>query len=532
MTDDHPNIIKMPDVPPVKRFGLGYEIFHGMKLNPNTIAQYVADTDESQTYAELLDLCTRVAINLKNENLLDDDIVGLCVENHKHSCAPYIASLFLGYKLVALDPGLTAEDKSKLLLKVTPRIMFVDAHLLQNMIDTLEIAKLDIKLVVIGENASGQTSFSQFLEAPGEEIDRFEPVIVEDIERTAIIFFGSGTTGVTKGICISHYGLLARTEGPTISVSTIFAQLNWISYTLLLIGTLRKGTTRVLVNNFEIDKLWQLIENYKISFIFASVFQVAAIAESEVPNDVDISAFRFLVTGGSVLPLAVVEKMNERFPNVITVQGYGLTEMGGPVFIFSIMNPEHRKWRKEKPTSCGAPMSGIWYKVVDVETEEILGPGKPGELRMKSKLGMVGYYNMDTSEGYDSEGWLKTGDIVKYDEDHCFYVVDRLKEMIKYRCWTISPSAIEDVLMSHPAVDIAAVIGIPHEEESDFPMGIVTLKKDCSASPEEIAEYVNQRVIDRQKLRAGVKIISEMPFTSTGKIIKRVLRRKVMNGEL
>lgn len=146
---------------------------------------------------------------------------------------------------------------------------------------------------------------------------------------------------------------------------------------------------------------------------------------------------------------------------------------------------------------------------------------------------MNGYYNLDSSDCFDSEGWLKTGDIVYYDEDYCFYVVDRIKEMLKYKSFHIVPAVLEDILDTHPAIRKSVVIGIPHEEDGDHPMAVVILESQANGiTAEEIEEYLTERVHDRQRLRAGVKFVNSVPYTPSGKIKRHLLKKMVLQGEI
>ncbi|KAL3275022.1 hypothetical protein HHI36_019794 [Cryptolaemus montrouzieri] len=530
--DNHPFIIKTGDEPPAPGHGLGYEIFHGMKKYPENIAQYVAETGESQTYEELLDNCIRVAINLQKENLEEKDIVGLCVGNHKHACVPYTAGLFIGKIVTAMDPDVIPTEKAKMLQKVTPKILFVDENVIQNIEESLKIANLNIKLVVIGENTHGHRSYKEYLDAADNDIETFQPVRLDSNKDTAVIFFSSGTTGVPKGICLSHFSILSNINRIPFPVIIVFSELHWISYANLVLRAFKNGTARVLMENFDMEKVWRAIDRYRVTHFFAPVFQAADFAKFPKPADVDISCLKSIMCGGSKLQPETFLTLKKLYPEVHIVQLYGLTEIGGLALSFNMRNPIHRELQLKKPGSCGTTVDGLWYKIVDPDTEEILGPNKPGELRLKSKLGMIGYHNKDSSGEYDSDGWLKTGDVFQYDEDHCFYVVDRIKDFIKYRCWAISSSTLEHVLMSHPAVDKAAVIGIPHDDESDFPMGIVTLEKGCEVDPKALETYVEERVSDRQRLRAGVKILKDIPITSTGKIQKRLLRKMAIEKHI
>lgn len=138
---------------------------------------------------------------------------------------------------------------------------------------------------------------------------------------------------------------------------------------------------------------------------------------------------------------------------------------------------------------------------------------------------MKGYYNLPSSVAFDEDGYLKTGDVVYYDEDFCFFVVDRIKEMLKYRSWHVAPAMLEEVLLTHPAVNAAVVFGIPDPEDGEHPMACVILKAGVKGvQGEEIRKYVDERVDDKKKLRGGVVIVNSFPTTTTGKISRRLLR--------
>lgn len=169
---------------------------------------------------------------------------------------------------------------------------------------------------------------------------------------------------------------------------------------------------------------------------------------------------------------------------------------------------------------------------MDPETGKVLGPNQKGELLLKSDILMIGYYKMDCTHVYDHEGYMKTGDIVYYDEDNCFYIDGRIKDMFKYRGWHIVPPILEEVLLKHPAVKQAAVIGVPHEEDEHRPMAVVVLRDNCQGvSSEEILDFVNSRVSDPQKLRAGLRILtSDLPKTATGKLKRQSIKDMVLSS--
>lgn len=166
-----------------------------------------------------------------------------------------------------------------------------------------------------------------------------------------------------------------------------------------------------------------------------------------------------------------------------------------------------------------------------METGKNVGFNQPGELRLHSEYLMKGYHNLNSTSAYDEEGWLKTGDIVYYDRDFCFYVLDRIKEVIKYRIWHVAPAFLERILNSHPAVDASVVVGIPNEKDGEHPLACVMLKQNTGVIDEiEIRKFVDQKVDDQKKLRGGVKFFDSFPLTPTGKIARRKLRESLTRG--
>lgn len=168
------------------------------------------DTKEEQTFQDLLDYCIRVAINLRAEEFDYDDILGLSCSNRKETCIPYIAALFIGIKVVVFDTSLSVNDRAHLLDEVKPKIIFVEQEVLASFQESLNVAEVNSKVVAIGDNSGKYSSFGDYYEASEEEISNFEPIKFESNRETAAILFSSGTTGLPKGICLSHYGILSQ----------------------------------------------------------------------------------------------------------------------------------------------------------------------------------------------------------------------------------------------------------------------------------------------------------------------------------
>lgn len=262
-----------------------------------------------------------------------------------------------------------------------------------------------------------------------------------------------------------------------------------------------------------------------MTFIFLNLNGTRAIADAKPQNDDTTNSVKQYITAGEFVSPVLLQRIRKYFPQAAVCQIYGQTEASGFTTIFAFNDLEDRHLLETRPASCGRPMPGLQYKIVDVETEEALGPNQEGELRIKSKFLMNGYYNMDSTSAFDDEGYLKTGDLVYFDEEFCFYVVDRIKELLKYRGWHVAPQMIEKVLVKHEAVSAAVVIGVPDEEDGEHPMAYVILKGSCNLMEEDLRSFVDENVDERKKLRGGVKFIDSFPRTATGKINRRLLKQ-------
>lgn len=175
-----------------------------------------------------------------------------------------------------------------------------------------------------------------------------------------------------------------------------------------------------------------------------------------------------------------------------------------------------------------------FFQIVDLETGKTLGPNQKGEIRAKVDSTFKGYLSLDPTQEqpFDEEGFLKTGDSGYYDEDNCLFFCDRIKEMFKYQSWHIVPASIELVLYEHPAVLEAIVVGIPHDLDDNHPFGLVVLKEGYNVTEEELLNFVHSKVSEREKLRAGLRIVKKLVKTPTGKLARPQIREIAINGDL
>ncbi|CAH1975492.1 unnamed protein product [Acanthoscelides obtectus] len=514
-----------------------------MKYFRNRIAQYEDETDYVDTYGALLTRCVRVAMKLQELDIGEDDIVGACTHNHRNSCVPFIASTFIGAIPVTFDPAISDIDTVSLLRLMQPKVIFISQEMLKDFETYMEKAQVKpAYTIVFGESRGQYMSFDEFLK-PNIKERQFKVYETSNPKKTAVVVFSSGTTGLPKGICLNHYTLLKqsgsfRDDWPEIinsdtvdSVILLYSTLYAISAVGTLIGAVLKGEAKVLCKSFNAKRFFEIVEKYKVTMSFVPPYYIHEVVVGRAENkDVDIGSLKLLVTGSTTVSTNQMVDMMAAFPGSYVVNVYGQTEVSGA--ISCLYDPKDHDLQRKKPTTVGKIISHYQWKIVDLETEKpVTGPNKKGELRLKTDLHMNGYYKMDSSDAFDSEGYLRTGDVAYVDEDNCLYIDDRIKEMFKYRGWHVLPAIVEEVVMAYPAVKEAAAIGIPHSEDGEHAMALVVLKEGHeNVSPEDIKKYADERLGEYQKLRAGVKIVDELIRTATGKVKRKAMKEMILSN--
>lgn len=508
--DEKTKVISMPeDDHKTHPKGLGYAMYEGMKKYSNNVAQIDAVTGKEDLYSSFLQRSIRTALEMKNLGIGVGDYVSICARNTLDSSIPYIASSFIGSILASLDPSLSATDMTFLLNDCKPKIIFVEMECEEIIRKIIAEKNLCVKVVVF------EKDFKLFLQ-PKQGEDNFECYVPECNSKTAVILFSSGTTGMPKGICLSHNYIMYHSQGMLTDVFLNFATLYWISLTIALPALVMNGKTRLVCKDYEPEKVWGYIEKYKVTMLQQTPYLSIKLMET-LPKNFVTSLPTFLI-GGNQMTEEFMKELHRAMPNTKIWFTYGQTELIG-------MCNARTPLIKNKLKSVGIPFIGCSYKIVDPETDECLGLNKPGEIRVKSKWCMNGYLNRDSTDAWDEDGFLKTGDVGYFDDDFCLFIVDRVKEMFKYKGMHYVPAKVEKVLQGHPDISMAVVIGVPHFEDENRALAVVVLKKDSKLTPKEIEEFANTRVDEKWWIRAGVEIIDTMPITPSSKINRRLLKQ-------
>ena len=374
------------------------------------------------------------------------------------------------------------------------------------------------EVFVLGE-AEGCTPFASLFANDGivPEVD------IDPKKDLVALPYSSGTTGLSKGVMLTHQNLIANMVLscemnevlPTDRLLGVLPFFHIYGLVLILNLAIYRGVRLVTMPRFELQEFLSIVQTHKITSLNLVPPLILALAKQPIVDDYDLSSVRVIGSGAAPLG-ADLEVACSRRIGCYIYQGYGLTEVAGASQVNRFPVPA------EKQGSVGPVLPNTESKIIDTETGESLGPNQRGEVCIRGPHVMAGYLNNEaaTRDCIDSEGWFHSGDIGYADEDGYFYIVDRVKELIKYKGYQVAPAELEAILLRHEAVSDAAVIPSPDEEAGEVPKAFVVLKGSVPA--QEILGYVADEVAPHKKIRL-VEIVDEIPKSASGKILRRVL---------
>ncbi|XP_035785546.1 4-coumarate--CoA ligase-like 5 [Anopheles albimanus] len=509
---------------------LGELLFRALQRAPTHIAQISADTGRMVTFRELFFWSVRIAQSLPAKcGVVPGDIIAVAVRNGE-KVAPLVFGCFMANIVInALDPSFRVEDYDHLIGLVRPKMVVCDPDLIPVL--RLVFAQLSFQpqLLVMGALVDGCIAIDDLLQPTGNE-KNFTPDHLPNPPSTelAYILCSSGTTGFAKGVCLSHSACIARTTRlfdacPTDRI-LCFSSLYWVTgFGTLLVGTM-SGATRIITRDpWSTGLTLDLIERYRVTILFLPPPHLNQMLVNGMIGIADFSSVRQLLTGGGPLPDEVKRSM-ERYlthPEAAVLPCFGLTEFCGVSMDTA---------RRYKPDSVGEVSPCVEAKIVG-EDDMPLDSDQEGELLLRSDFMFLGYYGNPsaTSEVLDPDGWLRTGDIARYDADGMFYIVSRKKEIMKYGGYQVSPLELEQTIFrlfgegvgSHTrALRLVCVAGV-HERGNDLPVTLAVRLASASISEQEIVDGVADVVADYKRLRGGVFFVDHLPLTSSGKIARK-----------
>jgi acyl-CoA synthetase (AMP-forming)/AMP-acid ligase II len=355
------------------------------------------------------------------------------------------------------------------------------------------------------------------------------PEVHSSPDGLAMLPYSSGTTGKPKGVMLTHANVLANIHQYIAAMElkyqdvlvNVFPLYHVAGLNCILNSHFAVGATVVLMKRFDLEGWLALIEQYLGTSILVPPPVILAIAKSPAWDRFRLDCVQKAGCGAAPLG-ADLQKAFEDRTGLVLRQAWGMTEAS------ALLSSDANDRTRRKLGSCGYLAPSIEASVVDVATLQELGPQETGEIWVRGPNIMQGYWKQPaaTTDTLVSDGWMRTGDIGYIDSDGCIYLVDRLKELIKYNAQQVAPAELEDIIQSHPAVLDAAVVGAPNEASGEIPMAFVVRKDGAYLNAAELMNFVAARVAPHKKVRA-VEFIDEIPKSPSGKILRRVLKERV-----
>jgi acyl-CoA synthetase (AMP-forming)/AMP-acid ligase II len=470
------------------------------------------------TYADLAVGARRCAAGLAARGLRPGEVFAIMMPNLPEFAIAYHGALTAGGVVTTLSPLATVDEAAFQLADTSARFLLTIPLCLETALAAADKAGVE-QVFVLGATASGASAFSELL----GHGDTPPAVRIDPSRDLAALLCSSGTTGWPKGVMLTHRALVAalveldrlapfgERERPICPIPFFHMAGQAVGMNKVL----RAGATVVTMPRFDVEEFLALIQRFRATAVLGAPPIVLALAKHPLVDRYDLSSLEKVVSGSAPLSAQLQTACAERLGRFVG-QAYGLTETG------LIIAASPHDGRPARPGSAGMLVPNTEARVVEPTTGADVPAGEVGELWVRGPQLMTGYLGnpVASAEVLDADGWLHTGDLVRIDADGWLFVVDRLKELIKYKGHQVAPAQLEALLGEHPTVADCAVVGRPDEAAGEIPVAYVVRRRDVAA--DELISYVAERVSPPRRVRA-VMFVDEIPRSPAGKILRRIL---------
>lgn len=475
-------------------------LFSGLEAKAEVTAFIEGAGGRSITYRELWRGAQSVAAQLAALGLKKGERVGVLAPNGIDYILAWQGAVLAGGVVTGINPSYTSEEVAYQVNDADVRFLFVSQNLLSQAPPVEHLIPMPMDLA---------------------EAD-FQAVEVDAARDLASVPFSSGTSGRPKGVMLTHRNLVAMLlqmesvlgNRPGDAVLAVLPFFHIFGMQVLMNHTIAKGLTAVIMPRFEMEKALALIQEHRVSHFFLVPPIVVGLAKHPAVSLYDLSSLRYIMSGAAPLDAGVQAAASDRL-GVAVLQGYGMTETSLAV---SVMPQGSRH-----PGSSEMLLPGVQVQLRCPETGQLLPDHERGEIYVHGPNVMQGYLNHpEASLDCLRDGWLRTGDIGYFDESGQLFVVDRVKELIKYNGFQVAPAEVEGVLLTHPKIIDCAVIGMPDAEAGEVPKAFVVSRQPVELA--ELQEYCRQHLCQHKQIRQ-LELIDAIPRSPAGKALRRLLRK-------
>ncbi|GIF97836.1 4-coumarate--CoA ligase family protein [Catellatospora citrea] len=478
-------------------------------------------TGQTLTYAQLAHMVDRLAAGLAEAGLRPGDVLALFSPNTLLYPVVFHAALAAGATVTTVNALATEKDLTtqlsdsgaKLLVTVSP------------FLDRAMAAAAHVQEILVCDTAEGHRSVQELMATTAPA----PAVVLDPATALAVLPYSSGTTGVAKGVMLTHRNLvanIAQTQqvvkyDPADRVLAVLPFFHIYGLTVLMNMALSKGATLVVLPRFDLVEFLTAMADQKVSRAFVAPPIVLALAKHPLVDQYDLSALQVVFSGAAPLDGDLAQACAARL-GCLVQQGYGMTELS------PVSHAQSHGDTRVKPGTVGPLIPNTLARVVDVATGDDLGVGEPGELWIKGPQVMQGYLGRreDTDATVDADGWLHTGDVGLVDADGDWFIVDRVKELIKYKGYQVPPAELEAVLLGHPQIADAAVVAGHDADGEEIPHAFVAAAPGAGLTAQDVKDYVAERVAPYKRVRA-VTFVDAIPKSASGKILRKDLRAQL-----
>jgi len=476
-------------------------------------------TGRAMTGAEFMAAVKALAGGLTEKGFGKGATVAIMAPNVPEFCTVFHAVAWAGGTVTTINPTYTPQE-------VNHQLMASAATLLVTVPQLVDVARdgmtdTGVRAVAVIGEAEGALALA---ELAGRPLEAQVPVDLDD--HIMLLPYSSGTTGLPKGVMLTHRNLVANLDQilpvaqlePGEMTPAFLPFFHIYGLEILMNAYLAAGGGLVTMPRFDLEEFLTLAERHHARRLWIVPPVAIALAKHPIVDRFDLSSVEQVNSAAAPLGAELGETVGKRLGCVAT-QAYGMTEMSPASHVTPLSAP--------KPGSVGITLPGTECRIVHPVTRADLGPGEEGELWVRGPQVMKGYLNNPeaTEACLDSDGWLRTGDIALFDEDGYLFIRDRLKELIKVKGFQVAPAELEAVLLAHPEVADAAVIGVPDEEAGEIPVAFLVAAGDRRLTLEDLDAWFEGQLAHYKRIRR-VEYLDAIPKSASGKILRRLLRTR------